>query len=513
MLCNSTNFITTWKTGCVALNYYCLNNINWNLLKIHSFSFFFSKQPLKNRLSILTFLLNMGHSADQSRDRHFSFPDMRLGLNSPVASTSRKWLSFFRIWYFSYFDHSLYLFNFLIFDSGQTSQTSCPQGQIVPLSCTETVIRGPPSHPARIFNEESVPEDLLVQDLIYSFQGIEGKVLKLDASYAFQIDPRANVNRTHRQAVLRLSALGYLHNVVTRGLERMAAASAGRVADSFLAALHQELSEYYRFIAIMQEEVNRWLILPSIKVFHEMIFRLFERFIIIYDYLHRAQGPLGMDGVTLSHLHLWAYEPLESLKWLASIVKACEGQKGGALASAVYGFSHHGDAGVKQLVKRILEKVCDPLHTMLVRWIAEGELDDPRKEFFIEARSDVAGDRMWHEKYQVRDSMVPSFITKAQARKILGTGKSINFLREVCKDSAPLQERHRESFQQNAEDSNGINTLVINRVIVIQLFSNIYQIQFSIFQLKLCMTWILTVPFKQWWKLLSKKRRLELSKF
>ncbi|XP_012268384.2 gamma-tubulin complex component 3 isoform X2 [Athalia rosae] len=352
--------------------------------------------PLKNRLSILTFLLYLGNSNDQSRDRHFSFPDMRLGLNSPMASTSR-----------------------------QTTQVSVSQGQIVPLGSTENILRGPPLHPTRIFNEESVPEDILVQDLIYSFQGIEGKVLKLDSSYGFQIDPRANVNRTHKQAVLRLAALGYLHNVVTRGLERMSAACAGRVADSFVAALHQELSEYYRFIAIMQEEINR------------------------------AQSPLGMDGVTLSHLHLWAYEPLESLKWLASIVRACTGQKGGALASAVYSFSHHGDPGVKQLVKRILEKVCDPLHTMLIRWIAEGELDDPREEFFIEARSDVTEDKMWHQKYQVRDSMVPSFISKAQARKILGTGKNINFLREVCKDSAPLQERHRENFRHNsAEDSN-----------------------------------------------------------
>lgn len=128
---------------------------------------------------------------------------------------------------------------------------------MVALNSTDSISRGPPQLSARIFNEDSVPEELLVQDLIYSFQGIEGKVLKLDASYGFQIDPKANVNRTHRQAVLRLSALGYLHNVVSRGLERMTAACAGRVADSFVAALHQELSEYYRFVAIMQEEVNR----------------------------------------------------------------------------------------------------------------------------------------------------------------------------------------------------------------------------------------------------------------
>ncbi|XP_015587434.1 gamma-tubulin complex component 3 [Cephus cinctus] len=352
-------------------------------------------KPLKNRLGILIFLLNMGQSAEQVKEKYFTFPDTRLGLHSPMASSS-----------------------------GQSSQTSCAHAQIVPASSTGSSIRRFPANPSRIFNEDCVSEDVLVRDLIYSFQGIEGKILKLDSNYGFQIDSTVNVNRSHRQAVLRLSELGYLHNVVRKGLDRMSVAGAGIVADSFVAALHQELSEYYRFIAIMQEEVNR------------------------------AQGPLGLDGVTLSHLHLWAYDPLETLKWMASIVRACRGQKGGALASAVYAFSHHGDAVVKRLVKRILQSVCDPLYNMLMRWITDGELDDPYKEFFIEACADVADDRMWHEKYQVRDSMVPSFISKCQAKKILGTGKSINFLREVCKDFAPLQGRDTGIFKNNSQDSN-----------------------------------------------------------
>lgn len=33
--------------------------------------------------------------------------------------------------------------------------------------------------------------------------------------------------------------------------------------------------------------------------------------------------------------------------------------------------------------------------------------------------------------------MLPSFITRDQAEKILATGKSIDFLREVCKESPP----------------------------------------------------------------------------
>ena len=159
--------------------------------------------------------------------------------------------------------------------------------------------------------------------------------------------------------------------------------------------------------------------------------------------------------MTLAHLHLWAYDPLQTLKRLASIVNVCQSQKGGALTSAVYEFNHHGDTGVRKLVKRILESVCHPLYNMLMRWITDGELDDPYQEFFIEARADVAGDRMWHEKYQVRNEMVPSFISKSQAKKILGTGKSINFLREVCKDFSPLQGRYMEVFKEDHEKYNG----------------------------------------------------------
>lgn len=143
------------------------------------------------------------------------------------------------------------------FNKGQSSQTCYNNAQIMPLSTNETALRGVPPNTSRIFNEDCVSEDVLVQDLIYSFQGIEGKVLKLDSNYGFQIDPTANVNRSQKQALLRLSELGYLHNVIRRGLERMSMAGASRVADSFVAAMHKELSEYYRFVAIMQEQVNR----------------------------------------------------------------------------------------------------------------------------------------------------------------------------------------------------------------------------------------------------------------
>lgn len=111
--------------------------------------------------------------------------------------------------------------------------------------------------PTGTFSEDCVSESVLVHDLIYSFQGIEGKVLKLDCSFGFQLDPSVSVTGSHRQVVLRLSELGFLYNTIKRGLERISAGSSGRVADSFVSALRQELSEYYRFIALLEEDVTR----------------------------------------------------------------------------------------------------------------------------------------------------------------------------------------------------------------------------------------------------------------
>lgn len=49
--------------------------------------------------------------------------------------------------------------------------------------------------------------------------------------------------------------------------------------------------------------------------------------------------------------------------------------------------------------------------------------------------------------------MLPSFITMAQAKKILVTGKSINFIREICQDLSNLP--GRETMQRTFENING----------------------------------------------------------
>lgn len=51
-----------------------------------------------------------------------------------------------------------------------------------------------------------------------------------------------------------------------------------------------------------------------------------------------------------------------------------------------------------------------------------------------------------------REAMIPSFITHEQAEKILATGKSIDFLREVCKEDPP---RISPIIKKLFDESNG----------------------------------------------------------
>ena len=59
---------------------------------------------------------------------------------------------------------------------------------------------------------------------------------------------------------------------------------------------------------------------------------------------------------------------------------------------------------------------------------------DARSEFFIAARRAVPDDRLWADKYQIRDTMLPSFFPRELAENVLLTGKAINFLRSCCAD-------------------------------------------------------------------------------
>lgn len=263
----------------------------------------------------------------------------------------------------------------------------------------------------------SIPEEQLVQEIIYSFQGIEGHILKREpGGLGFIIDVKAGkgIGPIQRSMLERLSHLGFLHNQVKQHCDE-ADKQIGVIGQSLIAILREKLVEYYQLLAVLQANAKK-------------------------------QGCMDHTDLTLRRLIVWTAEPQIKLQWHAYIAEQCSDKKGGALISTVHGFLQHGSSIVQQVSGDILSAVCRPLYVMMSRWLLDGELNDPCGEFFIEARNINAEERLWHDKYHVRKAMIPSFITLDQASKILATGKSINFLRQICKDSEELP--GRDSLQK-----------------------------------------------------------------
>uniref|UniRef100_A0AAY4ELT8 Gamma-tubulin complex component n=1 Tax=Denticeps clupeoides TaxID=299321 RepID=A0AAY4ELT8_9TELE len=255
-----------------------------------------------------------------------------------------------------------------------------------------------------------ISEVALVRDILYVFQSIDGKFIKMSTpENCYKIDSKLPLCKSLRDMSSRLAELGWLHNKVrkytdSRSLDR----AFGLVGQSFCASLHQELKEYYRLLSVLHSQLQ----------------------------VEDDQGALD-SALTLKRLLVWTYDPKVRLKTLAALVDFCQGRKGGELASAVHTYGKTGDPNMRALVQHILGLVSHPILNFLYRWIYDGELEDTYHEFFVASDPTVKTDRLWHDKYSLRKSMIPSFITMDQARKVLLIGKSINFLHQVCHDRTP----------------------------------------------------------------------------
>ncbi|OXB80591.1 UNVERIFIED_CONTAM: hypothetical protein H355_014934 [Colinus virginianus] len=258
-----------------------------------------------------------------------------------------------------------------------------------------------------------ITEANLVRDILYVFQGIDGKNIKMcNSENCYKVEGKVSLSKSLRDTTSRLAELGWLHNKIRKYTDQRSLDRAfGLVGQSFCAALHQELKEYYRLLSVLHSQLQ----------------------------LEDDQGVnLGLESsLTLRRLLVWTYDPKIRLKTLAALVDHCQGRKGGELASAVHAYTKTGDPYMRSLVQHILGLVSHPVQNFLYRWIYDGELEDTYHEFFVASDPTVKTDRLWHDKYTLRKSMIPSFITMEQSKKVLLIGKSINFLHQVCHDQTP----------------------------------------------------------------------------
>jgi gamma-tubulin complex component 3 len=136
--------------------------------------------------------------------------------------------------------------------------------------------------------------------------------------------------------------------------------------------------------------------------------------------------------LNLRKLYLWVQEPLDRMKWLALIVDTINNLKGGAICSTINTYALNGSPSIRQFINRILKEVSAPILSMIKTWMIEGEINDPFNEFFVLTDPNIPDDKLWKSKYTLNYIMIPSFLSNELAKKILQTGKAVNFIRRCC---------------------------------------------------------------------------------
>ncbi|KAI8363595.1 Spc98 family-domain-containing protein [Mortierella sp. GBAus27b] len=269
----------------------------------------------------------------------------------------------------------------------------------------------------RANGQSEVEETALLRDLIFVSQGIDGNMIKFDANAKiFSIDSSVNISVSTRALTTKLAELGWLYKTVNEYVEttlkRETIGTAGLVSQSFCAALQHELTDYFRLVAVLEAHIAK-----------------------------DTENDRS-NGLSLKRLLVWTQESMQRLRLMSVLVECCQGLEGGALVHIVHDYTQHGDPLIQQFIHPMLERISVPFYIMMQRWIYEGELEDPRGEFFIACNPDVEEEDMWQRKHYIRRQMLPAFIGDSLARKILSIGKSLNFLRHKCDDGDWLSQNH-----------------------------------------------------------------------
>jgi gamma-tubulin complex component 3 len=236
----------------------------------------------------------------------------------------------------------------------------------------------------------SKQEKELLNDILYVLQGGEGKYLKFshfEDKYAIQ---PAYLPPPKDCLLQELTELGCLYRKLVKMLNYN---HIPLTNIAFCQAIQDELEEYYRLLAVLNQEPE----------------------------------------LSMKKLHLWLFEPLERMKWLAILSEACETLRGPEIISAVNSYIKNGNFSIKQILLRIFEKVLRPLMSIIFHWISEGDINDPHSEFFIGKNDIIDESQIWSSTFYIIPDNVPNIFPKKVVEKVLIAGKTINFLRDCCK--------------------------------------------------------------------------------
>ena len=249
----------------------------------------------------------------------------------------------------------------------------------------------------------TITEKDIINDLIYVFEGINGKYISYDARKdAFILNKLIPWSEEIYEIVNFLSELGWLYkNIINYiNLFKTKRTTNSQFIQSFIYAVQKELDDYFKLISFFKKMNN------------------------------------SKKKLNLKNMFLWSLEPKEKLKWILTCCETTFNLKGAAIFSQIYSLKNY--IGNNSYLNNILNEVSKPFLTFVLNWIKYGELEDPYKEFFVDIIDGISNDDIWNLKYQLIVKNVPNFMKREKTIKIFEVGKSIHFLRNYCQEKFNL---------------------------------------------------------------------------
>ncbi|MBW0483746.1 hypothetical protein O181_023461 [Austropuccinia psidii MF-1] len=327
--------------------------------------------------------------------------------------------------------------------------------------------------------QQHLPEYLLLKDMIYLLQGIDGKYAYFKLSNSQEesweeggigFNEPLNgqlITPPQRDLILKLTELGWLYKKIQNSIS-CPDSILGMVQQAFAFALKEELGLYYRAIAIIESHLSSCI----------------------------------ETALTLKSLLLHLTPTVLRLRMSTALISATKDLKGGQMISVLHSYTDHGDPLVHLFTSNLLEKVSVPWFKILINWMWDGELVDPIEEFFIKLNVNYHQDdnhhhhhlhhdfintdgwKVWQNKFGFRKEMVPSFIGEVFARKIFSTGKSLNFIKHSCGDDE-WQKTKLELSQTSSKSTLHYKDITGLQKTIDSTYSIANQILFHIFFVKL----------------------------
>ncbi|KAJ5717590.1 hypothetical protein N7488_003236 [Penicillium malachiteum] len=270
----------------------------------------------------------------------------------------------------------------------------------------------------------------LLRDLPFNLQGLSSTNLQFQSATSLKLP--ANLPAPIISLLNSLAEPCLLYKGLSAFVE---STEGGLVNQSLRAAIANELRSYLSLVATLESEIRHALA-------------------AIGD----ANEPKGVrkGGVTLKRCVVWTRDATMALRLMSLIVEESKDKKGGQLISLIHGFSSsHGDPFVCAFAEKLLAHVTQPFYDMLRSWIYDGELSDPYQEFFVAEGKNTSDEdprriatSVWDTKYVLDEKMLPSIITQEFANKVFLIGKSLNFIRYACGDSAWVEAYSKEASKE-----------------------------------------------------------------